>query len=89
MAVEILFDPELQRACMFDNTTGRAFGPVFHGPAADDDLIQFLGWLDRAFGSPVGTPILSDPRCMSIRGINKYVDLWRKRRNDDDKQRTG
>lgn len=45
MAVEIAWDPIQQVACMWDNTTDTAFGPVFSGPSADTEAQEFLDWL--------------------------------------------
>jgi hypothetical protein len=45
MGVSICKDAWDQVACMYDNTTGEAFGPVFTGPAAGEGAEAFLTWL--------------------------------------------
>lgn len=45
MSVAVCHDAWAQIACMYDNTTGEAFGPVFTGPAAGKGAEEFLTWL--------------------------------------------
>ena len=45
MGVSICKDAWDQVACMYDNTTGEAFGPVFTGPGAGEGAEEFLTWL--------------------------------------------
>lgn len=45
MSVAVCHDAWAQIACMYDTTTGEAFGPVFTGPAAGEGAEEFLKWL--------------------------------------------
>ena len=58
MGVSVCHDAWAQIACMYDTTTGEAFGPVFTGPGAGEGAEEFLRWL--AENGPIldlpGTP---------------------------------
>ena len=60
MAVEILFDPKHEVACMWDNTTDMVFGPVFSGPSADTEVQEFLDWLRENPGDVSDARIAGD-----------------------------
>ena len=83
MAVEILWDDEKRIACMYDNTTDQAFGPVFSGPAANVEVGEFLDWLAEN-GTPhwaVADVIAAnctghDPREYSPSELERLVKFW-------------
>lgn len=45
MSVAVCHDAWAQIACMYDTTSGEAFGPVFTGPGAGEGAEEFLTWL--------------------------------------------
>ena len=56
MSVQVLYDPEMEQAAIYCNTTDLAFGPIFNdngsdgdGPMLDAGQVAwiFLNWLDK------------------------------------------
>ena len=45
MGVRIIYDSRNSYAALYCSTTMSAFGPVFSGPDADSDALDFLRWL--------------------------------------------
>ena len=46
MGLRILFDPIMDRACLYDTTTEQPFGFGFVGEKSGDQAEAFLIWLD-------------------------------------------
>lgn len=46
MGVRTIFDRSEELAALYCSTSGWAFGPIFHGPAADEQAQSFLDWLN-------------------------------------------
>jgi len=46
MAVEVLYDEQRERACLYCNTSGWVFGPVIHPTATEDaqDAAEAFLW---------------------------------------------
>ena len=82
MAVEIIWDPRKLVACMWDNTTDQAFGPVFSGPSADVEVQEFLDWLRESAASASFVKSLSfegdgtDPRHYQAGELAELVKYW-------------
>lgn len=43
MMYRLIYDREADRACLYCDTTGKPFGPVWH----DDDCDELRDWLDQ------------------------------------------
>lgn len=83
MAVEILYDHLKQIACMYDNTTDQAFGPVFSGPSADTEVQEFLDWLKQngtaetlSWSVAISTGDGTDPRNYEPGELERVVKFW-------------
>ena len=70
MAVEILWDPSKQVACMWDNTSDTAFGPVFSGPSADTEVQEFLDWAQS------GAASREDVRAIPAEELERLARNW-------------
>jgi hypothetical protein len=47
MGVRILHDAKAEMACLYDSVSDEAFGPVFGGADAEDQVNSFLEFLDQ------------------------------------------
>ncbi len=85
MAVEILYDRTRQIACMYCNTEGRAFGPLFDDAQQAEDFVTWLRNSDVPWS--VGSHVEgdgTDPRHYPPGELEEVVKWWRTLVEDGD-----
>ncbi len=70
MGVDVLYDPEKNKSCLYSNTTDRAFGPVMDNTDVQE-AHDFLELLD------------DDPRVMAENDLFSAWESWETAREMD------
>lgn len=92
-----IYGEKTEAAVMVDDTTRQAFGPLFEGYDADEQIEEFQNWLRQlpfvALADEIGItnrdlPFLgtdgSDPRMWPGGGLVKVVAYWKSHFLDED-----
>lgn len=82
MSVDVCHDAWKRVACLYDNTTDTAFGPIFTGIGAGTEAEDFLDWIrdGHAIGRGMHKAIWADgtdPRDWREDSLRRLVEIWR------------